>query len=354
MIIANKKVELFCGTGGVGKTTIATARALSLALNGKKVLLITIDPAKRLKQILNLSDNDEGSISIVHGDLFELDKNIEFHAMLMSPRATLQKIAKEHGLEEEFKTSIISTLSRPYSGMNEIMSIIEVQYQLEKNHYDTIVLDTPPGKHFIDFLESSEKINNFFDKSFLEIFEYLGKNLSNQQKKSSLFNKIVSSGVNKLLSYLEKVTGQDFVKEFIDSVLVLYKSRDAFLKALKFQNDLKKRDFSNWFLVTSIDQQKTNEANDLKNLASSFLHQDNYLVINKCLLNQIDAWVPTNPSLELLKESLLNKEKRVETYSEANFENIIKFDEVLASKPTDHVKKIAINFNQYNGNNHDF
>ena len=55
MHIPQKQVELFCGTGGVGKTTIATARALNLAKQNKKVLLITIDPAKRLKQILNLT-----------------------------------------------------------------------------------------------------------------------------------------------------------------------------------------------------------------------------------------------------------------------------------------------------------
>jgi anion-transporting ArsA/GET3 family ATPase len=70
MILPMKKVEIFCGTGGVGKTTIATARALSLALQGKKVLLITIDPAKRLKQILKIEDNDDGKICNITLDLF--------------------------------------------------------------------------------------------------------------------------------------------------------------------------------------------------------------------------------------------------------------------------------------------
>ncbi|MBT6324576.1 MAG: AAA family ATPase, partial [Bdellovibrionales bacterium] len=58
--IKHKPIEIFCGTGGVGKTTLATSRALFLASKNLKVLLITIDPAKRLKQILSLNDDDSG------------------------------------------------------------------------------------------------------------------------------------------------------------------------------------------------------------------------------------------------------------------------------------------------------
>jgi len=344
--IPSKPIEIFAGTGGVGKTTLATGRALHLAKQGKKVLLITIDPARRLKQVLGLKDNNLGQIHDIDGALFD-SPGIYFSALLMSPKATLTRMAKSSSNKNELDNPIVNILTRPYGGMNEIMAIIEVQYHLSQNKYDTIILDTPPGKHFIDFLQSSEKIKQFFDKSFVEIFNYMGKKFSHHSdegKKTKLLSFIVSSGVKKLLKYLEKVTGADFVENFIEAVSGLYINRQSFLDALQFQENLKKKSYSNWFLVTSVEQCKHVEAQELQSEATYFMHEDSYLLVNKSLTPYLNNWRPNPNNSELihLRQSMKDRENTIKHLSNIiGHKAEIFFPEVLGARPQEHVKELA-------------
>lgn len=351
MIRQTKLLEIFCGTGGVGKTTLACSRALHLSKQGKKVLLITIDPSKRLKQILKMQDNNSGQIQTISNSIFSNDNAIEsketFDALLMSPEATLKQISNDPtsvDSETKFNNRILKIITKPHGGLNEIMSIVELHHQYKKNIYDTIILDTPPGKHFIDFLQSATKINNFFDKSFVEIFKYLDS--SNDQdkpkKRASLFTVFISSGVKKLLSYLEKVTGKEFVHTFIDAILTIYKSKKGFTQAMEMSSILKDKEFSNWILVTSTMQHKVEEAQELKSNVADFSHIDKYLVINKSLLSTIEKWEPKgNELLTSLKENMLKNELKLHEYAASQIEAVLEFPEILAPTPREHVRCLS-------------
>lgn len=351
MEINNKSIEIFCGTGGVGKTTLATSRAIYLTKLGKRVLLITIDPAKRLKQVLRLDDAKAGEVEEVPLEVFEKELGkLSGHldALLMSPSHTLKRMGERSASIKDLDNPILKILTRPNGGMNEIMATIEVQNRLNDNQYDVIVLDTPPGKHFMDFLNASQKINQFFDKTFVEIFSYLGKSIASgiEKKKGGLFGKIVSSGVKKLLSYLEKVTGADFVNVFIDAVAALYKNRESFLEALKFQEKLKMKSFSNWFLVTSVEQHKIGEAQELKEEAIEFMHSDNCLIINKCLKKYLDDWNTSDNEGQILRSSMLERENELKSFAKINFNKILEFQEVLGPSPHEHVVQLTKDWDQ--------
>ena len=178
------KLEVFCGTGGVGKTSLSCSRAQFLSEQGHDVLLMTIDPAKRLKQLLHLEEKDAGHL---------VKFNQKLSVLLMSTDVTLKRICGE------FNNHILETLSDPYGGLNEILSVVELTHQIKINQYDYVILDTPPGKHFLDFLEALQKIENFFDSSFIEMFQYFGN------KRPKLFDRLFSGGLKKMLGYLLKL-----------------------------------------------------------------------------------------------------------------------------------------------------
>jgi len=327
-MISAKKVSLFCGTGGVGKTTLSAGYALSLTQKNLKVLLITIDPSKRLKQLLNLHEVN-GVMSQVDTTFLNSQNQGELWAMCMESQTTLQKMAERTGKVSQFQNSILKNLTSKYSGLNEILSLIELNEKLKSEQFDCIILDTPPGKHFIDFLESAHKIHQFFDNSFIEIFDYLNQNATVSPSKL-FFKKIVQSGLTKLLSYLEKVTAPEFVTEFIEAIAILYQSKNEFLAALVLGEKLKDAEFSNWFLVSSVEQDKIEEMLQLKEKATPFMHSDQYFLLNKCLAGKIEDWNPLEPELIALKASILKKEDEIEKFSKANFLNTIKIDEVVA------------------------
>ena len=145
-----RKLEIFCGTGGVGKTTLAASRALFLSQQGRQVLLMTIDPSKRLKEVLSISDQHFGKIANIS---FYLQQNtIQLDALLMSPQATLQRVVQEHSSSDgQITNRILQILGHPFGGLNETLALLELERALSNPRYNSIILDTPPQRPFYRF-----------------------------------------------------------------------------------------------------------------------------------------------------------------------------------------------------------
>ncbi len=340
------QIEIFCGSGGVGKTTLSASRALHLITSAphRKILLITIDPAKRLKDVLFPQENSNEKI--LSGEIIPSD--LGFDVMIYNPLYTLRSLGKNDS--KILDNAILKNLTSPFGGMNEIMAVVQLEIELQKKYYDSIILDTPPGNQFIDFLKATEKIENFFSGQYFEIFQFLKNQKEKKDESQSLFQKInlsslIQSGIQKLLDYLEKVTGQGFVEEFIHSVHLLYQNRQAFLNSILFYKKLFEPNFCQWFFVVSSEQDKVSAMIEMEDHSKNFVHSPPILLINKTLPEDFTAgWQPTDEVLIQYQKSLIRREHSVIQSITKHFQSSLKiyqFPEIHTSFPLEHIKQLA-------------
>lgn len=159
--LSDKRLIIFAGKGGVGKTTCSAATALWLSEHGQRVLVVTVDPAKRLKDSL---DVDVGFTETA------ITENL--HAMMLDPRTVVQEYVKKYApekYEEVTKHELFKYVSEHMPGLNELLAIGKLTDIRDANHYDCIVVDTAPSGHALNFLSAPRYIKELFEEQSLVV-----------------------------------------------------------------------------------------------------------------------------------------------------------------------------------------
>src|SRR5690606_4014481 len=169
------RVIVCCGSGGVGKTTTAAAIALRAAEAGRKVVVLTIDPARRLAQSLGVADLDNAPQRVALGPQAEG----ELYAMMLNMRRTFDDMVLEHTSPEKaeqiFANPIYQTVASSFGGTQEYMAMEKLGQLAARREWDLIVVDTPPSRNALDFLDAPKRLGNFLNGKMIRLIMAPGR-----------------------------------------------------------------------------------------------------------------------------------------------------------------------------------
>ncbi len=307
-LIEKRHILITCGTGGVGKTTLSAAIALRAAIAGKKALVITMDPAKRLATSLGIR-----GLGHTPEDLTPLLKAKSpqpvqgtLHALMPDTRKTFEAFVQamapnSHTAQRVFQNPIFQIFAKEFSGTNEYMALEKLHQITTSGEYDLIVLDTPPSRNTLAFLEAPLLLSRFFDE---KIIRWL----------IVPTNTIMAAGMKGALGLLEKLTGANFMTHLLEFAQALFEVRSAFLKNLGEITQLLKSEQVGFFLVASPQTENTFEIQHfIQSIQSHEFHFDG-IILNRTLgtLANPSSTLDNkelNEALEILK-ALQSSEKK--------------------------------------------
>ncbi|MCO8274523.1 ArsA family ATPase [Actinoplanes sp. TRM 88003] len=165
------RIVVCCGAGGVGKTTTAAALGLRAAeVHGRRTVVLTIDPARRLAQSMGLSelDNTPRQVKGIDGD-----NGGELHAMMLDMKRTFDEVVQQHTTpqraQEIFANPFYQAMSSTFAGTQEYMAMEKLGQLRATDEWDLIVVDTPPSRSALDFLDAPARLSRFLDGRMLRM-----------------------------------------------------------------------------------------------------------------------------------------------------------------------------------------
>ncbi|MFD8996614.1 ArsA family ATPase [Streptomyces abikoensis] len=164
------RIVVCCGSGGVGKTTTAAALGLRAAERGRRVVVLTIDPARRLAQSMGIDelDNVPRRVPGIDGSA-----GGELHAMMLDMKRTFDEIVEAHADEDRARAILenpfYQSLSAGFAGTQEYMAMEKLGQLRARDEWDLIVVDTPPSRSALDFLDAPGRLGSFLDGKFIKV-----------------------------------------------------------------------------------------------------------------------------------------------------------------------------------------
>ncbi|MBC7375144.1 MAG: ArsA family ATPase [Frankiales bacterium] len=243
------------GSGGVGKTTTAASLALRAAERGRRTVVLTIDPAKRLAQSMGLTELDNTPRPVVGIDS---SRGGSLDAMMLDMKRTFDEIVLTHA-EGDKATQILENpfyqaLSSSFAGTQEYMAMEKLGQLKASGAYDLIVVDTPPTRSALDFLDAPDRLTAFLDGRMVRIL------LAPAKAGGKAYLKIVTTGFSVFTSVITKIVGTQALQDLSQFVGALETMFGGFRERAQATYDLLKAPGTAFIVVAAPERDALREA----------------------------------------------------------------------------------------------
>ncbi len=215
-VLAESRLVVVVGAGGVGKTTIAAALAVGAAQRGDEALVMTFDPSLRLKDALGIGEGAaEGETEVALGEERALGGRL--FASLLDARTTFDRLIERYAPDSASRQRILENrfyhhLSGGLAGILEYMAVERLFEVDHEGRFDRVILDTPPTSQALDFLEAPDRILGFLDSGALKLARYSWFDEAGRLRPMRRFG-VLGRGVE---HYLDRIVGLDFLRDMAE------------------------------------------------------------------------------------------------------------------------------------------
>ncbi len=209
-LLGDKRICICAGAGGVGKTTTSAAIAMGMAQRGRKVAVLTIDPAHRLATSLGMEElgNEERRVEPERFAAAGIDMDGELWAMMLDAKRTWDELVERYADDAATRDAVLANriyqeLSNAVAGSTEYMAMEKLYELHHSGRYDLLVLDTPPTRNALDFLDAPQRLARFVDSRSLQFFLRPGR----------IGLRVFGRGSGVLFGMLKRLTGIDLLRD---------------------------------------------------------------------------------------------------------------------------------------------
>jgi anion-transporting ArsA/GET3 family ATPase len=296
--IRRSHVLVTTGAGGVGKTTSAAAIGLAAAQAGRRTLVLTIDPARRLAQAMGLDELGDDPTQVDLGAATELPEGGELWAMMLDMQTTFDRLIDRHATSASNARAIKAnriyrTLSSTLSGTQEYMAMERLHELHESGEWDLLVVDTPPTRSALDFLDAPKRMSSFLEGRLLRLL------LKPGMAAGRGVGRVVGAGATTFMKVAGRVTGMDLLNDLADFFRNFEGMYEGFKERADQVLELLRDPDSRFVIVTSPEPPPLREAKFfLERLQQEGLHLAGVVV------NRVRPEVPRDPSDAALRRAV--------------------------------------------------